>query len=133
MTHSEVVKKNRSILPCCSHNCSYILNSDGMAIIALTNNMRNFFCERHVHLRPVLHGVNSMYRLVINNNRMGIVKVIVEDDACKSKTASTCLNWKFTWQHSLDKEPDVRHMIKHCGALLPPKLPAKLAFNKYSQ
>ena len=122
MTCSEVVHKKRNIL-----------NSDGMVVTMLTNNMHNFCYERHVHLRPILHGVNSMYRLVVDSNRMGIVMVTLEDDACKPKTASTCLNWKLIWQHSLDKELGARHMIKHRGALLQQKLPPRLAFNKYSQ
>ena len=133
MTCFEVVDKKRSILPCCSYNCSYILNSDGMLVTVLTNNMHNFCCEKHMHLRLVLHGVNSMYRLVVDSNRMGIVMVIIEDIAYKPRTASTCLNWKLMWQHSLDREPGARHMIKHCEALLPQKLPPRLAFNKYSQ
>ena len=130
---SEVVDKKRSILLCCSHSCSYILNSDGMAVTSLTNNMCNFCCERHVYLRSVLHGVNSMYRLIVDSNRMGIVTMIVEDDACKSRTTSTCLNWKVSWQLSLDEELGAKHMIEHRGALLPQKLLPRLAFNKYSQ
>ena len=96
MTRFEVVDKKQSILPCCSYSYSYILNSDGMAVIALTNNMHNFCYERHMHLCPVLHGVNNMYKLVVDSNKMGIVMVTVKDNACKSKTASTCLNWKLT-------------------------------------
>ena len=133
MTCSKVVDKKRSILPYYSYNCSHILNSDGMAVIVLTNNMCNFYCKRHVHLRLVLHGMNSMYRLVLDSNKMGIVMVTIEDDACKPRTASTCLNWKLTWQHSLDKEPGARHMMKHRRTLLPQMLPPRLAFNKYSQ
>ena len=102
--HFEVVDKKQNILPCCSHSCSYILNSDGMAVTMFTNNMCNFSCERHMHLYPVLHGVNSMYRLIVDSNRMNIIMVIVEDDAYKPRIASTCLNWKLTWQHSLDEE-----------------------------
>ena len=83
MTRSEVVDKKQNILPSYSYSCSYILNSDEMAVIVLTNNMRNFYCERHVHLCSVLHGVNSINRLVVDSNRMGIVTVIVENDACK--------------------------------------------------
>ena len=133
MTHSEVVDKKQSILLCCSHIHNYILNSDGMVVKAFTNNMRNFCYERHVHLRPVLHGMNNIYRLVVESNRMGIVTLTVEDDACKPRTASTCLNWKLTWQHSLDEEPGAKHMIKHLRALLPQMLQSRLAFNKYSQ
>ena len=133
MTCSEVVDKKRSILPCCSYNCSYILNSDGIAVTTLTNNMCNFCCKRHVHLCPVLHGVNNIYRLVVDSNKMDIVTVTVEDNTCKPRIPSTCLNWKFTWQHSLDEEPGARHMIKHRKALLPQKLPPRSTFNKYSQ
>ena len=86
-----------------------------------------------MHLCPMLHGVNRMYTLVVDSNRMGIVMVTVEDDACKPKTSSMCLNWKLNWQHFLDKEPGAKHMIKHPGALLLQKLPLRLAFNKYSQ
>ena len=132
MTRSKVVDKKRHILPYYSHSWSYILNYDRMAVTTLTNNMHNFCCERHVHLRPVLHGMNSMYRLIVDNNRMGIVTVTIEDEAYKPRTASTCLNWKLTWEHFLDKEPGARHMIKHSGALLLQKLPPKLGFNKYS-
>ena len=57
MTCSEVVDKKRSILSYCCHNYNYILNSNGMAIIALTNNMRDICYEIHVHLRSILHGV----------------------------------------------------------------------------
>ena len=120
------VDKKRSILPCYSHSYTYILNSDGMAVTMLTNNMHNFCYERHVHLCSVLHGMNSIYKLVVDNNMMGIVTVTVEDDACKSRTAGMCLNWKLTWQHSLDKEPCVKHMIKHREALLPKKLQPRL-------
>ena len=88
---------------------------------------------RDVHLRPVLHGVNSMYKLVLDSNKMGIVTVTVEDDVCKPRTASTYLNWKLIWQHSLDEEPGARHMIKHREVLLSQKLQPRLAFNKYSQ
>ena len=130
---SEVVDKKQSILPCYSYNYSYILNNNGMVVIVLANNIRNFCCERHVHLCPILHGMNSMYRLVVESNRMDIVTMTIHDDACKPKTVSMCLNWKFTWQHSLDKEPGARHMIKHRGALLLQKLPSRLMFNKYSQ
>ena len=132
MKRSKVVDKKQSILPYYSYNCSYILNSDGMAFTALTNNMHNFCCERHVHLRPVLHGVNSMYRLVVDNNEMGIVMVTVENDVYKARTTSMCLNWKLTWQHLLDKEPGAKYMIKHHEGLLQ-KLSPRLAFNKYSQ
>ena len=86
-----------------------------------------------MHLRPILHGVNSMYKLVVDSNRMGIVMVIVENDTCKPRTANMCLNWKLTWQHSLDKELGARYMIKYHRALLPQKLQPRLAFNKYSQ
>ena len=102
--HFEVVDEDQSILSYYSHNCDYILNSDGMVVIALTNQMCNFWCERHVHLRFVLHGVNSMYRLMVDSNWMGIVTVTIEDNACKPRSARSFLNWNFTWQHSLDKE-----------------------------
>ena len=95
MTHSEVVDKKQSILPCCSHNCSYILNSDGIAVTTQITCVT--FAVRHVHLHPILHGMNSMFRLMVDGNRMGIVTVTVEDNACKLRTASACLNWKLTW------------------------------------
>ena len=85
----EVVDKKRSILPCSNYSCNYILNSDGMAVIVLTNNMRNFCCDRHVHLSLILYGVNSMYKLVVDSNMMGIVTVIVGDHACKTRTANS--------------------------------------------
>ena len=69
-----------------------------------------------MHLGSVLHGMNSMYRLMEDSNWMGIVTVTIEDDACKPRTASMGLNWKLTWQHSLDKELGAKHMIKQCGA-----------------
>ena len=86
---SELVDKKQSILLCCSQSYSFILNSARMAVIALTNNMRNFCCERHGHLHPVLYGVNSMYRMIVDSNRMGIVIVTVEDDTYKPKTVSS--------------------------------------------
>ena len=133
MTRFEVVDEKQSILSYYSHSCNYILNSERMVVTVLTNNMCNFYCERHVHFRPVLHGVNNMYRLVVDSNWMGIVTLIVEDESCKSRTASTCLNWKLTWQHSLDEEPGAMYMIKHHGALFLQKMPPRLAFNKYNQ
>ena len=69
-----------------------------------------------MHLRSVLYGVNSMYRLMVDSNWMDIVTVTIEDDACNPRTASTGLTWNLTWRYSLDEEPDVRHMIKQCGA-----------------
>ena len=66
-------------------------------------------------MRSVLHGVNSMYKLMVDSNWMGIVMVTIEDDACKPRIANMGLNWKFTWQHSLDKEPGAKHMIKQRG------------------
>ena len=93
---SEVVDEERSILSCCSHSCGDILNSDWMAITALANHMCNFWCKKHVHLRSVLHGVNSMYRMMVDSNWMGIVMVTVEDETCKPRTASRCVNWNLT-------------------------------------
>ena len=82
-----------------------------------------------MHLLSVLHGVNSMYRLMVDSNWMGIVTVTVEDDTCKPRTASMCLNWNLTWQHSLDKKPGAKHMIKQRGAPFLEKKSARLAFS----
>ena len=133
MRHFEAIDEKQSILSCCNHNCGYILNSDGVTIIALANHIRNFCCERHVHLCSLLHGMNSMYKLIVDNNKMDIVMVIVENDANKPRIASMCLNWKLTRQRSLGKESSAKHMIEHHGALQPQKKPPKLAFNKYNQ
>ena len=74
-----------------------------------------------MHLRSLLHGVNSMYGLTINNNRMGIVTVTVNDNTNKLRIASTYVNWKLTWQRFLGKELGARYMIELCGALEPQK------------
>ena len=100
-----------------------------MVVTALANHMYNFWCKRHVHLRFVLHGVNSMYRLIVDSNWMGIVTVTVEDDAYKPRTASMYMNWKLTWQHSLDEELGARHMIKQHGVPFLQKKPIRLAFS----
>ena len=90
------------------------------------------FAVKDMHLCPILHDMNSMYKVVVDSNKMGIVMVTVEDNACKSRTTNTCLNWKLTWQQSLDKELGAKHMINHRGAILLQKLPPRLVFKKYS-
>ena len=67
-----------------------------------------------MHLNSILHGVNNIYGLMIDGKWMGIVTVIVEDNARKPRTASMCLNWNLIGQHSLSKELDVGHMIEYC-------------------
>ena len=78
---SEVVDEEQSILSYYSHKCGHILNSDWMTVTTLANHMSNFWCKRHVHLRSVLHGVNSMYKLMLDSNWMGIVTMTIEDNA----------------------------------------------------
>ena len=48
---------------------------------------------------------------------MRIVTMTVKDDISKPRTARMFLNWKLTWQHSLDEELGVGHMIEHRGVL----------------
>ena len=60
--------------------------------------------------------MNSMYRLMVDSNWMGIVTVTIKDDAFKLRTTNTGLNWNVAWQHSLDEEPGARFIIKQRGA-----------------
>ena len=57
-----------------------------------------------MHLHSILHGINSMYRLIVDSNMMDIVTVTVEDYASKPRTIRAFLNWNFIWQRFLGKE-----------------------------
>ena len=70
--------------------------------------------------------MNSMYRLMVDSNWMGIVTMTIEDNAFKPRTANTGLNWNVTWQHSLDEEPGARFIIKQRGAPFLQKKQARL-------
>ena len=83
-----------------------------------------------MHLHSILHGVNSMYRLIVDGNWMGIVTMTIEDDASELRTTSMYLNWNLTRQHSLGKEPNVGYIIEHCRAHEPQRKSSKLAFSK---
>ena len=60
-----------------------------MAVTTLANHICNFWCKRQMHLRSILYDVNSMYRLMVDSNWMGIVTMTIEDDAFKPRTTNT--------------------------------------------
>ena len=72
-----------------------------------------------MYVCSILHGVNSMYGLIVDSNWMDIIMVVVEDNISKPRTIGMCLNWIMTWHQSLCKELDARHMIEYCGAPKP--------------
>ena len=67
-----------------------------MKVTLCTNYMCNFCCKRHMHLYSILHGLNNIYRLVIEGSPIDIVIVVVVDDVNKLKTASAYLNQNLT-------------------------------------
>ena len=74
----------------------YVLNSDGVALIAVVDYLYNFFVESHAHLSYILYGIYDSYSLMKDSCGMDIATVIVEDNTRESTAASPFLNWKTT-------------------------------------